>query len=163
MLKAHELESFGEMSSEKIVCAFVYASNDRSNFGRTHFYCGLDCNPRQDNRQLAGAHEQSLVLVEQYPSPVITVKSPGAEGNKYGFEGGNVVKVRGTYHLVTTEMTGEPFSVKTKLAHWSSTDRVHWKRVATLFESSGELPGRIRERRCGGRCLSMTNRPKNGI
>ena len=96
----------------------------------------------QDNRQAGGDRERGLVLVEQYPSPVITVKSPGAEGNKYGFEGGNVVKVRGTYHLVTTEMTGEPFSVKTKLAHWSSTDRVHWKRVATLFESSGEFAGK---------------------
>jgi len=69
------------------------------------------------------------------------VKSPGAEGNKYGFEGGNVVKIKGTYHLVTTEMTGEPFSVKTKLGHWSSNDRVHWKRVSTLFESSGEFAG----------------------
>jgi hypothetical protein len=95
----------------------------------------------QENRRPAGPHEPRLGLVEQYPSPVITVKSPGAEGNKYGFEGGNVVKLQGTYHLVTTEMTGEPFSVKTKLAHWTSSDRVHWKRVSTLYESSGEFAG----------------------
>jgi hypothetical protein len=63
----------------------------------------------QENRQPASVHEQGLVLAEQYPSPVLTVKSPGTEGNKYGFEGGNVVKLQGTYHLVTTEMTGEPF------------------------------------------------------
>jgi hypothetical protein len=96
----------------------------------------------QERRQPEGSREQGLVLVEQYPSPVLTVKSPGAEGNKYGFEGGNVVKAQGGYHLVTTEMTGEPFSVKTKLAHWSSQDRVHWKRVSTLFESSGEFAGK---------------------
>jgi len=96
----------------------------------------------QENRPPAGVHEQGLVLVEQYPSPVLTVKSPGAEENKYGFEGGNVVKLQGTYHLVTTEMTGDPFWVKTKLAHWSSNDRIHWKRVSTLYESSGEHAGK---------------------
>jgi hypothetical protein len=96
----------------------------------------------QENRQPAAAHEQGLVLVEQCPLPVLTVKSPGAEGNKYGFEGGRVVKLQGTYHLVTTEMTGDPFWVKTKLAHWSSNDRFHWKRVSTLYESSGEHAGK---------------------
>jgi hypothetical protein len=96
----------------------------------------------QDKAQPGGEREASLVLIEQYPSPVITVKSAGAEGNKYGFEGGNVVKLDGTYHLMTTEMTGDPFSVKTKLAHWSSRDRIHWKRVATLVESSGEFEGK---------------------
>jgi hypothetical protein len=116
----------------------------------------------QENRP-AGAHEPGLVLVEQHPSPVLTVKSPGAEGNRYGFEGGNVVKLQGTYHLVTTEMSGEPFSVKTKLAHWSSNDRLHWKRVSTLYESSGELPARIRGHPSGAPCLSMMNRLKIGI
>jgi hypothetical protein len=96
----------------------------------------------QENPMPTGLHERRLVLVEQYPSPVITVKSPGAEGNKYGFEGGNVVKLHGTYHLVTTEMCGEPMAVKTKLAHWSSKDRVHWKRVSTLYESSGDFTGK---------------------
>jgi hypothetical protein len=87
-------------------------------------------------------HEERLVLVEQYPTPVITVNSPGTEGNKYGFEGGNVVKIKGIYHLVTTEMSGDPMSVKTRLAHWSSADRIHWKRISTLYESSGEFAGK---------------------
>ena len=38
-------------------------------------------------------------------------------------------------------MTGDPLWVKTKLAHWSSNDRVHWKRISTLYESSGEFAG----------------------
>jgi hypothetical protein len=95
----------------------------------------------QENHQPAGAHEQGLALVEQHPSPVLTVKSPGAEGNKHGFEGGNVVKLGGVYHLVTTEMAGENPSVNTNLAHWMSSNRLHWKRVSTLYESSGEFTG----------------------
>ena len=92
--------------------------------------------------QDANAHELGLILVEQNPSPVLTVTSPGAEGNKYGFEGGNVVKLHGIYHLVTTEMSSDPKWAKTKLAHWRSEDRVHWKRVSTLYESSGEFAGK---------------------
>ena len=42
-----------------------------------------------------------LVLVRQHPAPVLTTRSPGAEGIRYGFEGGRVVKVGGTYHLFT--------------------------------------------------------------
>jgi hypothetical protein len=77
-----------------------------------------------------------------YSSAVLTTKSPGAEGNPYGFEGSRVVKVGSTYHLFTTEMTGEPRFVKTKLAHWISDDRVHWRRESTLFESTADLSGR---------------------
>jgi hypothetical protein len=86
------------------------------------------------------AHE--IVLVHQHPDAVLTVKSPGAEGNKYGFEGGRVVKVGGVYHLFTSEMIGDPIWVKMRLAHWRSTDRLHWTRVSTLYESSGEFEGK---------------------
>ncbi|MFP5229293.1 MAG: hypothetical protein ACLGXA_16910, partial [Acidobacteriota bacterium] len=61
--------------------------------------------------------------------------------NKYGFEGGRVLKLGATYHLFTSEMTGDPHWVKMKLAHWTSTDRLHWQRAATLFESSGDFTG----------------------
>ena len=89
----------------------------------------------------AKTYEPAFALVEQYPSPVIARTSPGTEDNEYGFEGGRVVKVEGTYHLVTTEMSGEPMWVKTRIAHWTSPDRIHWKRVATLYESSGDYTG----------------------
>jgi hypothetical protein len=82
-----------------------------------------------------------LVLIEQYPQPVVTIRTPGAGGNKYGFEGGRVVRVRDTYHLFTSEMIGDPIWVKMRLGYWRSDDRLHWKRVATLFESSGEFAG----------------------
>ena len=83
-----------------------------------------------------------LVLEKQWEEPVITTKTPGAEGNKYGFQGGVVLKVGGVYQLFTSEMVADPISVKMKLGHWKSTDRVNWTRVSTLFESSGEFTGK---------------------
>ena len=83
-----------------------------------------------------------MEVVRQCVRPVLTIHSPGAVGNKYGFEGGRVLKLGSTYHLFTSEMTGDPHWVKMKLAHWTSTDRMHWRRAATLFESSGDFTGR---------------------
>src|SRR5271168_1927355 len=83
-----------------------------------------------------------LTLVSQIPSPVLSIHSLGAEGNKYGFEAGQVLRLGNTYHLVITELSGEPYWVKTKLAHWKSADGQHWERVSTLYTSSGEFEGR---------------------
>lgn len=83
-----------------------------------------------------------LVVTKRSQGAVLTIKSSGAEGNKYGFEGGRVLKVNGTYHLFTSEMIGDPHWVKMKLAHWVSQDRLHWKRLATLAESSGDFTGK---------------------
>ena len=91
---------------------------------------------------LAQVDHLRLSLVKQYENPVMTVDSPGAEGNKYGFEGGRVLELGATYHLFVSEICCEPFSVKMKLAHWTSQDRLHWKRISTLFESSGEFEGK---------------------
>lgn len=83
-----------------------------------------------------------LELIEQHPTPVITTKTPGAEGIKYGFEGGRVVKIGRTYHLFTSELAGDPVWVRMKLGHWRSEDKRRWTRVSTLFESSGEFQGK---------------------
>lgn len=86
----------------------------------------------------------TLVVIRQLDEPILTVSSPGAEGNKYGFEGGRVIKVDGTYHLFTSEMIEDPHWVKMRLARWTSRDRIHWKRRSTLFESSGDFTGKDR-------------------
>lgn len=89
----------------------------------------------------AQVKQRKLVLVKQHENPVITVDSPGAEGNKLGFEGGRVIELEGTYHLFTSEMVDRPLGVKMKFGYWKSSDRVHWKRISTLYESSGEYEG----------------------
>ena len=90
----------------------------------------------------AKAADRELVIASQVDHPVLTTRSTGAEGNKYGFEGGRVVKIDGVYHLFTSEMIGDPHWVKMKLAHWESRDRTHWNRAATLLESSGDFTGK---------------------
>jgi hypothetical protein len=96
--------------------------------------CPLLAFPQIENLQLR--------VTRQFDDPILTVNSAGAHGNKYGFEGGRVVKLNGTYHLFTSEMVGDPHWAKMKLAHWTSRDRLHWTRVSTLHESSGDFTGK---------------------
>ncbi|ANE47082.1 hypothetical protein SY83_13320 [Paenibacillus swuensis] len=76
-----------------------------------------------------------------HQAPIVTEGSPGTEGNMFGFEGGFALKISGTYHLFTTEMAGLPIWTKTRLAYWRSRDLLHWERVGTLLESSGDFTG----------------------
>jgi hypothetical protein len=87
------------------------------------------------------AADKVLVVTRQLDGPVLTIRSAGAEGNKYGFEGGRVVKLDGVYHLFTSEMIGDPHWVRMKLAHWISHDGMRWQRVGTLRSSSGDFTG----------------------
>ncbi len=82
-----------------------------------------------------------LTILDQPDHPLIKKGDPGTAENKHGFEGGSVVKLNGTYHLFTSEMVGDPLWVKMKLAHWTSRDKQAWKRVSTLYESSGNFDG----------------------
>src|SRR5260370_5061226 len=85
--------------------------------------------------------EPRLRLLRQHETPVLTKRHPDAAGIKYGFEGGRVVKLGSTYHLFTSEMAGDPIWVKMQLGYWRSGDGVRWKRIGTLFSSSGEFEG----------------------
>jgi hypothetical protein len=85
---------------------------------------------------------QELIVTQQVIHPVLTIRSSGAEGNKYGFEGGRVIKQDGRYHLFTSEMVGDPHWVRMRLAYWSSPDGRKWTRIATIRESSGDFTGR---------------------
>lgn len=88
------------------------------------------------------ASEPQLIVVNELDYPVLTIHTSGAEPNKYGFEGGRVIKLNGIYHLFTSEMIGDPHWVKMRLAHWTSRDRQHWQRIATVRESSGDFTGK---------------------
>src|SRR6266568_7509552 len=83
----------------------------------------------------------SFQIVEQHPTPLISRSSPGAADNKYGFEGGRVVLVDGTYHLFISEMFADPKWTKTRLAHWTSSDGYSFTRQSTLLESTGDFTG----------------------
>ena len=87
-----------------------------------------------------GGHgEPRLRLIRQHETPVLTKRHSDAADNKYGFEGGRVIKLGSTYHLFTSEMAADPIWVSMRLAYWCSGDGLHWKRTATLFTSSGEF------------------------
>jgi hypothetical protein len=93
------------------------------------------------------AHSQDvsqpkLRLIQQWKEPVISVRTPTAGDNKFGFEGGRAVKVNGTYHIFTSEMVDDPVWTKMKLAHWTSKDGVSWKRASTLKQGSGDFTGK---------------------
>jgi hypothetical protein len=62
--------------------------------------------------------------------------SPGSEDNLYGFEGGAVVKVNGTYYWFPSEMVGDPHWLRMRVALWASLDGSHWARQQTLWVSS---------------------------
>ena len=83
----------------------------------------------------------TLEVAEVFPQPVIKKGDPGTQGNKYGLEGGCVLKHKGIYHLFTAEMVGDPHLVAMKIAHWTSPDRLKWTRSDTMMESSGNFIG----------------------
>ena len=84
----------------------------------------------------------SLEVISGSDTPVLTNGAPGTENNKYGFEGGTVIRLSDGYHLFSAEMVGDPRWVKMKLGHWLSKDGKEWKRISTVFESSGNFTGR---------------------
>lgn len=80
----------------------------------------------------------SFKVIRMSISPVIDRSNPDAHDNKYGFEDGMAVKIHGVYHLIVDEMAGDPMWVRMRIAHWTSTDAIHWNRVSTLKETSGK-------------------------
>lgn len=72
---------------------------------------------------------------------VIHRGSPGTEGIKFGFEGGRVVKIGNTYHMITSEMATDPFAVGMRTGYWTSKDGINWQREATIRESDVDMTG----------------------
>ena len=66
-------------------------------------------------------------IQELREKPVIDSDHPDCKDNKYGFEGGSVVKLEGVYHLFATEMAGDPFWVRMRIVHWTSPNGIEWK------------------------------------
>ncbi len=85
------------------------------------------------------ARPLNFTLLDSPERPVIGLDHPDLAGNKYGFEGGCVVKEAGQYHLITAEMAGDPFWSKMRIGHWTSPDALNWRRVSTLYETDGSM------------------------
>ncbi|HEY0008463.1 MAG TPA: hypothetical protein VGB55_07050 [Tepidisphaeraceae bacterium] len=79
-----------------------------------------------------------LVLLEETQTACIAPGMPGTEDNRYGCEGGLVIKEDGQYHCFTTEVWGSPKLRKTRLAHWHSVDGLNFSRKSTAI-----APGQV--------------------
>ncbi|NOR27960.1 MAG: hypothetical protein GQ540_05480 [Lutibacter sp.] len=85
--------------------------------------------------------EYSLEVEDVHEGPVIKKGDSNTQDNKYGFEGGTVIRYKNEYHLFTAERFGKPRLVKMRLANWKSKDGINWERLSTIFESSGNFTG----------------------
>ena len=83
----------------------------------------------------------TLRIVSEHLQPVIQEGHVDATDNRYGLEGGMVVKENGAYHLITAEMYADIRNNSMRLAHWMSHDRITWQRQSTIATSSGDLTG----------------------
>jgi hypothetical protein len=84
---------------------------------------------------------ESISIVNQPDAPLVKKGDPGTENIKHGFETGCALKLGGAYHWFTAEFPTDPLWIKTLLAHWTSRDGKSWKRLGTLYESSGNFDG----------------------
>jgi hypothetical protein len=103
--------------------------------------CAISLNAQELGAPLLGLTEEPSIrfeLVEYQKQPVIGKDHPDCVDDKYGFEGGMVLKLKGVYHLFTAENPGDPKIARMRLAHWTSSDALNWKRQSTLFETTGE-------------------------
>lgn len=103
---------------------------------------GVSCRSGEKTPRLIG--EQDTIVrfeVVACADTVIHRGSPGTEEIFYGLEGGRVVKLGSTYHMMTAEMVGEPYCVNMRLGHWCSADGISWQRLGTIRQSDGDFTG----------------------
>jgi hypothetical protein len=84
--------------------------------------------------------QKVLKMVSEFRGPVVGPDHPDviASGNRSGFETGQVVKVKNTYHMFVNEMFDRPHR-DLRISYWTSPDAQNWKRQSTIVES---IPGR---------------------
>lgn len=103
----------------------------------------LSCNASNNSKKKIISENDIIVKLEVIScnDTVLNPQSAGCEDIKFGFEGGRVVKVGNTYHLITSEMKGDPYWVNMRTGHWSSQDGLTWKRIGTIRQSDGDFTG----------------------
>jgi hypothetical protein len=79
-----------------------------------------------------------LHLLEETQQACIGPRMAGTEDNKFGCEGGIVIKDQGIYYCFTTEVWGSPKLLNTRLAQWNSSDGVHFTRIGTIIKPESD-------------------------
>jgi hypothetical protein len=97
--------------------------------------------PAKSATERRAADWVTISILSQPDAPLVKKGDPGTEDIKHGFETGCMLKQGGAYHWFTAEFTDDPLWVKTRLAQWTSPDGRAWKRLGTLYESSGNFDG----------------------
>jgi predicted GH43/DUF377 family glycosyl hydrolase len=106
-------------------------------------FISSSCTVREKDQNLEALNVKlTIEVISGNEGAVLTSGAIGTENNKYGFEGGTVVRLKDGYHLFTSEMKGDPRWVKMSLAHWLSPDGIQWRRISTIRESSGDFTGK---------------------
>jgi hypothetical protein len=96
---------------------------------------------RDNGIKIRDLNDSIIFEIIGHKEPVIKKGDKGTEDNRYGFEGGRVMKIDNMYQMFVAEMVDTPRCTKMKLAHWKSQNGIDWKRVSTLYESSGDYSG----------------------
>ena len=79
-----------------------------------------------------------LKLVSLDKNPILSPQSVGAEGNRFGFEGGTAQKIDGRYYIFTTEVFDEPKTAASRLVIWDSDDGHQFTRRTVLSQTNGD-------------------------
>jgi hypothetical protein len=102
----------------------------------------VSCSGKSEKPRIVSDKDTILKLeVVSCADSILNPKSPDCEDIKYGFEGGRVVKLGNTYHMITAEMAGDPMCVNMRIGHWESQDGLAWKRIGTVRQSDGDFTG----------------------
>lgn len=99
------------------------------------------CSNKQSSKVVTDSDRLIEFEVISCSDTVIHRGSDDTEDICYGFEGGRTVKINGVYHMITSEMLGDPRWVKMRTGHWSSKDGIIWKRISTIKESDANFTG----------------------
>ena len=78
----------------------------------------------------------SLEFLSLHPKPVIDKGSPETADNKFGFEGGTVRKVGGTYYLFSTEVFDTPKTAAVRMAIWKSGDGITFRKHRVIAKTN---------------------------
>jgi hypothetical protein len=81
-------------------------------------------------------NQPGLEVVPGSVATIVNATSPGSAGVEYGYEDGSVVRVGNVTHMLVSEMIAPPYTVKMRLAHWTTSKLSGgsgWSRIGTLM------------------------------